>query len=135
MLRTSWMVFLLMGLASTLAFADDLGPTNSLLCPGVGTYSLHRAAALVRPNVAIQNVYGDEAPGNSSGQGSWNISVVRYSALLAGEPEHKDKHKPKHDPDYVPENWGVFDSLGFFALALLAFGVLSRLRILRPFAT
>ena len=33
--------------------------------------------------------------------------------------------------DAVPENWGLSDSLGLFALALLAFGVLTRLGVLR----
>ena len=41
--------------------------------------------------------------------------------------------KPKPKPVPVLENWGVSDSLGFFALALLAFGVLILLRVLRPF--
>jgi len=133
MLRTSWVVFLLMGLGSTLAFADGPGATDGLRFAGAGIYSWDGTQALVRPNVAIQNVYGDEAPGNSSGQGTWNMSAVQYSRLLAGEPEHKHKHKTKRDPDPdpVPENWGVSDSLAFFALALLTFGVLTRLRVLR----
>jgi hypothetical protein len=134
MLRTSWVVFLVMGLASTLAFADGPGATDRFLFPGAGVYSLDGTPALVRPNLAIQNVYGDEAPGNSSGQGGWNISVVQYSELRAGNPDHNRKpHKHDHDPDPAPESWGVSDLLGFFALALLAFGVLIRLRVLRPF--
>ena len=133
MLRTSWLILLLMGLASTLAFADGPGATAGFLFPGAGTYSLDGTPALVRPNLAIQNVYRDEALGNSSGQGSWNMSVMQYSVVRAGEPEHKHKDHPKHHPDPVPENWGVSDSLGLFALALLAFGVLTRLRVLRPF--
>jgi hypothetical protein len=36
------------------------------------------------------------------------------------------------DPPTVPENWGLSDSLGLFAFALLAFGVLTRLGVLRP---
>ena len=35
------------------------------------------------------------------------------------------------DPPSVPEDWGLSDSLGLFALALLAFGVLTRLGVLR----
>jgi hypothetical protein len=132
MLRTSWVVLLLMGLASTLAFADGPGATDRFLFPGAGVYSLDGTAALVRPNLAIQNVYSDEAPGNSSRQGSWSMSVVQYGELRAGKPDHKQQPS-KHDHDDLPENWGVFDSLGFFALALLAFGVLTRLRVLRAF--
>jgi hypothetical protein len=115
MLRTSWLVFLLMGLASTLAFADGRVTTDELL---------------VTPNLAIQNVCGDEAPDNSSRQVSWNVPVVQYRQFLAGHPG-----KPKHhkDPDAVPENWGLSDVLGFSALALLAFAVLTHLKVLRPF--
>ena len=133
MLRTSWVVFLLMGLGSTLAFAAGLGATDGLLFPGAGIYSCNGTPAFVRRNLALQNVYGDQAPGNSSGQGSWNMPVVQYSQLLAGhpDPDHHKKHHKTADP--VPENWGVSDALGFFALALLAFGVLTRLRVLRPF--
>jgi hypothetical protein len=36
------------------------------------------------------------------------------------------------DPPAVPENWGLSDSLGLFAFALVAFGVLTRLGVLRP---
>lgn len=133
MLRTSWVVFLLMGLASTVAFADGRGTTDELLFPGAGTYSWDETRALVTPNLAIQNVYGDQAFGNSSGQGSWNMPVVQYCGLLAGHPDNHKHKPPKHDPDPVPENWGVSDSLGFFALALLALGVLTRLGVLRTF--
>ena len=35
------------------------------------------------------------------------------------------------DPPNVPEDWGLSDSLGLFAFALLAFGVLTRLGVLR----
>jgi len=128
MLRTSWVVFLLMGLGSTLAFADGFGATGRLLFPGAGIYSWDGTPTLVRRNLALQNVYGDQAPGSSGGQGSW--IVAQYGQLLAGHPDHPKHHK---STDRVPENWGVFDALGFFALALLAFGVLTRLRVLRPF--
>jgi hypothetical protein len=32
----------------------------------------------------------------------------------------------------MPENWGLSDSLGFFALVVVIFGVLIRRRVLRP---
>jgi hypothetical protein len=135
MLRTSWVVFLLMGLASMLAFVDSLRATDELLFPGAVTYSWNGTPPLVKPDLDIQTAHGgDEALGNSSGQGSWNMSVVRYSELPGAEPDRKHKHKPpKRDHDPIPESWGVFDSLGFFALALLAFGMVIRLRVLRTF--
>ena len=39
--------------------------------------------------------------------------------------------KPKPPPTAVPEFWGVPEFLGFFALALLVFWVLTRFGLLR----
>ena len=118
-------LFPVMGLVlvSRLAFADGLGTTDRFLFREGGTKSWDLSSAVVGPKLAIQNIDGEEASVNS-GRGTWNMSVAQYSKL-------KPKPKPKRVP--VPENWGVSDSLGFFALALLAFGVLIPLRVLRPF--
>jgi hypothetical protein len=128
MLRRSWAVFPVMGLVlvSRLAFADALGTTDRFLFPEGGTKSWHLSSAVVGPKLAIQNIDGEEASVNS-GRGPWDMSVAQYSEL---KPRPKPKPKPKPVP--VPENWGVSDSLGFFALAFLAFGVLILLRVLRP---
>ena len=109
-------------LVSRLAFADGLGTTDRFLFREGGTKSWHLSSAVVGPKLAIQNIDDEEASLNS-GRGTWNMSAAQYSEL-------KPKPKPKRVP--VPENWGVSDSLGFFALALLAFGVLILLRMLRP---
>src|SRR5215471_9815573 len=117
-------LFTVMGLVlvSRLAFADGLGTTDRFLFREGGTKSWHWSSAVVGPKLAIQNVDGEEASVNS-GRGTSDMSVAQYS-------EQKPKPKPKPVP--VPENWGASDSLGFFALALLAFGVLTLLRVLPP---
>jgi membrane protein implicated in regulation of membrane protease activity len=35
-------------------------------------------------------------------------------------------------PVAMPENWGLSDSIGFFALVIVLFAVLVRRRVLRP---
>ncbi len=115
-------LFPVMGLVlvSTLAFADGLGTTDRFLFREGGTKSWDLSSAVAGPKLAIQNIDGEEASVNS-GRGTWNMSVA-HSEL---------KPKPKPKSVRVPENWGVSDSLGFFALAFLAFGVLILLRVLR----
>ena len=132
-MRRSWAVFPVMGLVlvSRLAFADGLGTTDRFLFREGGTNSWHWSSAVVGPELAIQNVDGEEASVNS-GRGPWGMSVAQYSELRS-KSKPKPKPKPNPKPVPVPENWGVSDSLGFFALAFLAFGVLILLRALRPF--
>ena len=127
MLGRRWVVFIatVVLFVPTAAFADGLGATDGFLFPGM--YSQDGSSAFVRPNQATQSVYGVEAR-SDIGQRTWNMFVGQYSEFLAGKPK---KH-PHHDHDPVPENWGVSDSLRFFALALLVFGVLTRLKVLRP---
>ena len=49
------------------------------------------------------------------------------------KPKLQQEDKPK--PVAVPENWRVSDTLVFSAAALLAFGTLARLKVLRPYVS
>lgn len=63
------------------------------------------------------------------------IAVIMTLALMSpvyGAKPHDQPKQPDKRPVAVPENWRVSDTLIFSAAALLAFGTLSRLKVLRP---
>jgi hypothetical protein len=60
----------------------------------------------------------------TNGQFSWS-----YSGKGTDRPPPSKESKEKKNA--VPEDWGLSDSLCLFAFALLAFGVLTRLGVLR----
>jgi hypothetical protein len=105
MLRRTCLVFVVVGLAvmSIPASADGLGATN----PQGGSAALTRATP--------------PAP------------LLATSLLSAAASTPTPKPCAAAVPCAVPENWGVSDWLGFFVLALLTFGLLTRLKVLRPF--
>jgi hypothetical protein len=113
MLRRTCLVFVIVGLAvvSIPAFADGLGATERFVFPGAGTYAQGGSSALIRAT--------PPAP------------VLATSLLSA--PSTAPCGATATHPCAVPENWGVSDWLGFFVLALLTFGLLTRLRVLRSF--
>jgi hypothetical protein len=108
MLRRTCLVLVVVGLAvvSIPAFADGLGATVA-----GGAYCKGGSSALIRAT--------PPAP-------------VLATSLLSGPSTAPCGATATH-PCAVPENWGVSDWLGFFVLALLTFGLLTRLRVLRPF--
>jgi hypothetical protein len=64
------------------------------------------------------------------------IAVIMALALMSpaydAKPHDQPKPQNKPKPVAVPENWSVSDSLIFSAAALLAFGTLAGLKVLRP---
>src|SRR3974377_1300772 len=103
MLKRSWVVFVVTAflLAPVLAFADGPGATDRFLFAGGGTYALGGSSALIRAT--------PPAP-------------LLATSLLSTTPPTPPNPVGPHAP--LPENWGVSDWLGFFALGLLAFGLL-----------
>lgn len=110
MLRRTCLIFVVVGLAvmSIPASADGLGATVA-----GGAYSKGESSALIRAT--------PPAP-------------LLATSLLSG-PSTTPTPKPcaAAVPCAVHENWGVSDWLGIFVLALLTFGLLTRLKVLRPF--
>ena len=63
------------------------------------------------------------------------MALALMSPVYGAKPHDKNNPHRKVEPIAVPESWSISDPLIFSTAALLAFGTLARLKVLRPYVS